>query len=417
MTSNHVLMLTSMWPPVSMAGTHRPLRLAQRLPALGWKTTVLTPTVTRSPYESSMPLDFDLPVPADVQVLRPATPMPAWRTRRRLAQAAELMGQLRNFQRVASRLSWQPIFFPEWTRGALKTAREAHMRDPFSVVWATGNPWGIFLTARKIARALNLPLVLDYRDPWTANPDRPKLSGLRNRYQRHLEGKCIRSARGISYVHPRCLDENKAIFERPANAIWRVIYNGFVEEAAQHSICGDEEPTVIHGGHCYAGRSAVPVLETMRAMAVKDRPRVRFFGNLDAQAERWLGKEHSPLHFEHHGLVSTDEIKAHMRGSAAQLLLVGPEHAHAVPSKIFDYMKSGRPVIGIGPEHAEVRTIIEECGIGVWCTPENRAGIASALRSAKAGTLPYAPQLSKIERFSADNMAIDTAKLLNDVCG
>ena len=416
MTSKHVLMLTGIWPPLSTAGTHRPLRLAHRLPALGWKTTVLTPTVTRNPYESRMKLDFDMVEPTDVDVLRPTTKLPLWRFRRRLAQSAELIGQSRNFERITRRFLWHPAFFKEWTRGALKTAIAAHKHDPFDVIWVTGNPWGIFLTARSVARVLNIPLVLDYRDPWTANPDAPQLRGFRARYQRSLEAKCVKIAAGIAYVHPRCLTENERVFGRPKGAKWRVIYNGFTAQDNSLPHLGTEQPTVIHGGHCYAGRSAVPVLKALQDIEPVSRPRVRFFGNLDVPAEQWLKAQETPSSFEHLGLVQSDEIIGHMRGSAAQLLLVGPQHAHAIPSKVFDYMQSGRPVIGIGPLHAEVRNIVEGCGLGVWCSPEDHQGIINALLMAREGTLPFTPNAAQIEKFSADNMAIETASLLREVC-
>ena len=202
MTQRRVLMLTSTWPPLIKAGTHRPLRLARRLPELGWQPTILTPIITRTPYEGSLTLDFDVETPQNVEVLRPTARMPRWRTRRRLAQLAGLAGQLRNFQRVASRLSWEPIFFPEWTKGASRVAQAAHAKTPFDVVWATGDPWGIFSTAKHISKTLGIPLVLDYRDPWTASPDRPSQSGLKHQYQRKIEADCVTAAARFSIQPP-----------------------------------------------------------------------------------------------------------------------------------------------------------------------------------------------------------------------
>ena len=273
MTQRRVLMLTSTWPPLIKAGTHRPLRLARRLPELGWQPTILTPIITRTPYEGSLTLDFDVETPQNVEVLRPTARMPRWRTRRRLAQLAGLAGQLRNFQRVASRLSWEPIFFPEWTKGASRVAQAAHAKTPFDVVWATGDPWGIFSTAKHISKTLGIPLVLDYRDPWTASPDRPSQSGLKHQHQRKIEADCVTAAQGISYVHPRCLTENERIFSRPKDAVWKVIYNGYEPIETSLPPIGEELPTIVHGGICYGGRSAVPVLEALSRLPESDQPR------------------------------------------------------------------------------------------------------------------------------------------------
>ena len=151
----HVLMLTCTWPPLVKAGTHRPLRLASRLGEYDWKPTVLTPTLTRSPYEYDLSLDFQLETPQGVKVLRPKLKMPAWRARRRIGQLADLLGQKRVFEGITNRLLLNPSFFPEWTKGALIEAIQAHAKTPFDVVWATGSHWGIFSTARTIAAHLN----------------------------------------------------------------------------------------------------------------------------------------------------------------------------------------------------------------------------------------------------------------------
>ena len=37
-------------------------------------------------------------------------------------------------------------------------------------IYAAGGPWTTFLAARDISRLTGVPLVLDYRDPWSANP-------------------------------------------------------------------------------------------------------------------------------------------------------------------------------------------------------------------------------------------------------
>lgn len=408
-------MLACTWPPLVKAGTHRPLRLASRLGDYQWTPTVLTPTITRSPYEYDLSLDFELETPQHVEVLRPNLKMPAWRARRRVGQLAELLGQKRIFEGITNRLLLNPSFFPEWTKGALIAAVEAHEKTPFDAIWATGSHWGIFSTARIIATHLNLPLALDYRDPWTASPDRTGNGGLKLRYQRRIEAACLASARGVSYVHPRCLTENERVFGKPKNAIWRTIYNGFVDKDIDVPPIGDEHPTLVHGGNCYAGRSAVPILQAIDGLRPSERPRARFFGALDRSAQDWLKSNSTPDGFEHNALIPSHVLTQHLLGSAAQLIIVGQTHAHAVPSKIFDYMQVGKPVLGIGPTHSEVKRIIETCGLGVWCNTDDVNGIKQAMMLAARRQIPFNPRAEEIARFSADRMASDTAAFLNEV--
>ena len=408
-------MLASTWPPLVKAGTHRPLRLATRLPEHQWMPTILTPTITRSPYEYDLTLDFKLDTPANVEVLRPSLKMPIWRTRRRLAQFANLIGQKRLFESMTNRVLINPGFFPEWTKGALIEASKAHRQSPFDVVWVTGGHWGLFDTARIIAQHLGCPLVLDYRDPWTASPDRTNDGGLKLRYQRRIEAACLAAAKAVSYVHPRCLTENEAVFGKPDNAIWATIYNGFIDMNLDVDPIGTEHPTLVHGGNCYAGRSAMPILKALNELHASERPRARFFGALDRSTLDWLKTNPTPDGFERHDLIPSHELTQHLLGAAAQLIIVGQSHAHAVPSKIFDYMQVGRPVIGIGPPHAEVKDIIETCGLGVWCDTNDINGIKMAMKLAACDQIPFNPDAQRIARYSADRMAGDTAELLNQV--
>ncbi|MGB0645730.1 MAG: hypothetical protein ACPGQS_01080, partial [Bradymonadia bacterium] len=330
MKTRRVLMLACTWPPLVKAGTHRPLRLATRLSNYDWLPTVLTPTLTRSPYEYDLSLDFDIEVPEHVQVIRPSKKMPRWRLRRRFGQVAALLGQKRLFEAFTNRVLIQPSFFPEWANGAILSACEAHLKTPFDVVWVTGSHWGLFPVAKDIAVKLGLPLVLDYRDPWTANPDAPDRSGIKHLYHRQLESDCLQFAAGVSFVHPRCLEENQRVFGQPKGSIWRTIYNGYVERDLDLNTQPTARPTLIHGGNCYAGRSAVPILEALQQIPIAKRPHIQFFGALDRHAIDWLRSNPNPEGFRHEALIPSQTLFQHLKNAAAQMLLVGPEHAHAV---------------------------------------------------------------------------------------
>ena len=217
-----------------------------------------------------------------------------------------------------------------------------------------------FPAAKVIANALELPLILDYRDPWTASPDRHKTLSLKERYLRRLEAECVNVAAGISFVHPRCLDEHAKVFGRPKNATWRVITNGYEELSSPT----DQEPlatgSLTHAGQCYGGRSAIPVLEALNLIPSEKRPITQFFGNLDPQSVAWLKYRPALDSFEQHTHRPNREIQQILRTALANILIVGKEHSHAVPSKLFDYMLAKRPILGIGPANAEAQNIVEK---------------------------------------------------------
>ena len=193
------------------------------------------------------------------------------------------------------------------------------------------------------------------------------------------------------------------------------IYIGFIDMNLDADLLGNDLPSLVHGGNCYSGRSALPVIEALKALPPSDRPRARFFGALDRKTLDWLNVNPVPAGFERHDLVPSHVLTQHLLGAAAQLLIVGQSHAHAVPSKIFDYMQVGLPGIGIGPAHAEVKNIIDECGLGLWCDTNDVNGIKNAMILAAHNQIPFNPDATRIARYSADRMARDTATLLSQV--
>jgi colanic acid biosynthesis glycosyl transferase WcaI len=53
----------------------------------------------------------------------------------------------------------------------------------------------------------------------------------------------------------------------------------------------------------------------------------------------------------------------------------------SVPSKLYNYMAAGRPIIGLATEASEVAKIIREVRCGVFAPPDDAAAIAAAIRS------------------------------------
>jgi colanic acid biosynthesis glycosyl transferase WcaI len=72
--------------------------------------------------------------------------------------------------------------------------------------------------------------------------------------------------------------------------------------------------------------------------------------------------------------------------SAADVLLVplDKEKSHlSVPSKLYNFMAAGRPILGLAVEDSEVAKIIWETDCGVCAPPDDPRAIADALRSLK----------------------------------
>jgi glycosyltransferase involved in cell wall biosynthesis len=420
--AGRVLMVTARWPPHGTVGVRRPVRLARHLPRFGWTPVVLADEPARAPHEGAPTLDETIEAPP-VEVHRARALFPLYRVRHGVEAAlavAGLKGPAHAFRRFTRGLLL-PDHYPEWTPAVVRAARKL---GPVDVVWATGMPFGSFVAAAAAAAALQRPLVLDYRDPWS-QADAGELK-LRHRLRlppaAHalLEEVLLRRAAGVSYVNHDMLNRNRVAFGVPPDAVWEVIPNGFdaAELAGLEPLRG-ERPTLLYAGNCYGGRSMLPVLEALAAgFGPGDRGLVlEVYGELDVAAQRFLEKHPLPGRVVVSGRVGSAEIHRRLLGADALLLIIGAEHRSGLTGKIFDYLAAGRPIVGVGPPDAAAADLVERGGLGAWIREGDRQGLARTLRLIENGRLPFAPRPETWRAYTAEAMAERTARLLDRVAG
>lgn len=83
----------------------------------------------------------------------------------------------------------------------------------------------------------------------------------------------------------------------------------------------------------------------------------------------------------HHGFLDRRELAEFMTGSMAGIMtyLPRPNHMTALPTKLYDYMAAGLPVIV--SNFPLWKSIVEEGGCGICVDPENPRAIAEAVES------------------------------------
>jgi len=408
--NRRVLMITAAWPPVGRVGARRPLRLARRLSALGWSPVILTPT-PECVFRRLPVMDPSLGEPP-VDVYRVPGLIPSTRLDRLLGRLPGPIG--RPFRLLLSDLLF-PDQYPEWTRAAVRAAQAL---DPVDVVWVTGGPWGIFVPGAAVARALGVPLVLDYRDPWTvdAKPRRTPIAMPRPAL-RWLEGRILRRADGVAFVNEDILERTQAAFGRHS-APWTVIPNGFDPmDVMDATPIRPLRPTLLYAGSCYASRSMAPVLQALSFAFGDGRSGIhlRVFGELDPAAARILEEAPMPGRVDAGGRIPAADLAGHLRGADALLLIIGKGHKTALSAKVFDYLQAGRPILGYGPADCAAADLVRRCGVGLWA--HDQETLVEALRRLDDRRMPYAPKPDEIARYSADTMAMRTAHLLDEVVG
>ena len=234
-------------------------------------------------------------------------------------------------------VEWGLQLVLQYKRGKLKDL------DDIDVVWVTGGPFGFFVAGTLLANALNKPLVLDYRDPWTTHrPARTWWIAPPQSLFRQIEAWALSQASAVAYIHHEAMMANRAAFGQSTNALWSVIINSFdpidLGDLPPRSLSIESKtPAIVYAGNFYNERSAVPIIRALQRLEQEDPQSqaypvtLHLFGQLDRPAQELLKKQTlTASRLKLYPRRSAEEIGAIMKGAEALLLVIGESGGHQI---------------------------------------------------------------------------------------
>ena len=360
-----VVLVSPHFPPSSLAGVHRARHLAKHLPAHGWWPIVLR--VDEAQYEETADPALAALVPREVEQIR-------------VGAAPASVARRFGIGDVGLRGLW-PL------RRAL--AQIAARRDLKAVV-ITGSPFYPMLLSGFIRHRLDLPVVLDFQDPWVSAEGASRAmwskGAVAHRLAVALEPKAVRGAAFITSVSER---QNDELAQR--NPRWRR------ERMAAIPIGGDPEdflamreappgprldPSFVNLSYVGAflpraqplARVLFAALGDLRRAEprVAERLRLQFVGSSNdpgGHADyrvRALALEQGVGDL----IVETPQRVAYLEALAllAQsqgLLLIGSDEPHYTASKIYAALMSGVPYLSLYHSASSAHQILLHAGGGV----------------------------------------------------
>jgi hypothetical protein len=248
---------------------------------------------------------------------------------------------------------------------------------------ASGPPFVPFGACVRWAARRQVPVILDYRDLWSRNPISRYPRIARFLVNRFLERPINRAATLLSTVSHGC----KEMIERDSMDIpVRVLLNSpdasyrmfFAEIAAAKALSAARSNRdglscfrIVFTGQIYPHCTFAPVIHALlRApKAILERVEVHYFGGCSAMIRREFGQFGTESLLVDHGMVSKAESVEAILDADLLLSLVHTESTSSDPAvsglmttKIYDYLLSGKPILSIGPNDAEVNRFARDIG-------------------------------------------------------
>ena len=284
-------------------------------------------------------------------------------------------------------MRYRTVAYARSVANAVDAARALHRETPFDLVYSRSLPMIAHVIGYWASRALGLPWIANINDPWDVHlaPDLGfvNISPLEARLSTYWLKRTLEAADLITYPSERLWKYHERCSGRRHNA--EVIPHIGLSRPADH---GAETITIIHAGKI--GKNELPersaagffratsrLLE--KSPAIRDRLRIVFVGPQDdytSQIASGLGLQRN-LSFT--GRVDYEESLRQI-GSADLCLLVEAKYKEGIylPSKLADYVVSGKPVLALSPKQGTVSDLAALRGV-YRVNPEDDESIERSL--------------------------------------
>jgi glycosyltransferase involved in cell wall biosynthesis len=400
-----VLLIAYHYPPcVGSSGLQRTLAFSRYLPKQGWSPVVLT--CTDGAYEKTSSAQLQ-DIPAEARVVR------AWA--RDASQMLRVAGRYPFAATLPDRwLSW----FPHAVWSGVRAAR----RYGVSCIWSTYPIATAHLIGAAIARITGLPWVADFRDPMVELdadtgehfPREPRLRRARLRVESKVVARAARLVFCTETARRICLERYPQL--SPDRTV--VIQNGYNEElfaevtGAASAATDAAAVKLVHSGTIYPGRDRGPdaLFAAIRALAERGAIRPGSFTlvlratGCDDHLRKLIEQTNIADFVQLAPAIPYREALAEMLQTTASLVLQGSTSNAAVPAKLYEYLRAGRPILALTDSAGETAATLERVGGAYLAALDDPAAIGERLHellrdiSAGAARVPDAAVVRTFER-------------------
>jgi glycosyltransferase involved in cell wall biosynthesis len=310
--------------------------------------------------------------------------------------------------------------FPLSVARAVKRVRETNPDVLISIV----NPFHQHLIGYLASKITGKPWVAEFRDPILTHPDREggpmRIAGA------FVERLTVRNADRVVWLDG--IQVPKGYFSvtypsAPKDRLIKLPPMGF--DAERFEIINPESFqnfTITYAGSFYDGWiEPYGYLDGLAAFASTEQPtlRTRFYGDWNdayatASMRRGLNNYVSSYDFVEH-----DRMISILKGSDVLLYIGGIDERNRrnLPSKIWDYLGAGTPILALVDESFRVASFVEDNGLGIAVDPGDTQRVADAIQSFYDGTFEYDPNQELFSKYTRQQQAAVYTDMLLKLIG
>ena len=299
---------------------------------------------------------------------------------------ADLLAALGPASRVTrvARWFWGPL---DCSWNAVRAAWRLARQHRYDLILATGPPWATINAGLVLSKLTGIPMVVDFRDPWTHGGlwEARGGSATARHVQRRWEAAALRAAAGIVCIHPVAAARlrNRLPPDRRERVV--CVPNGHHETPlGAPRVAGQDRCVFAHLGKFHPRLRPPGLVLDAFALACRDpgfaAQALFVHTGSGHEFEDQVRARHLERQVLLHPPVSLQESLRLMRGADVLVLFNAlTVDADEVPTaKIYDYLAVRRPVLGIVSDGSASAQLLAHTGNATVCGNDDPVRIADA---------------------------------------
>jgi glycosyltransferase involved in cell wall biosynthesis len=401
-----------------MGGVQRVAYLSSHLSRLGWNVTVLTVKPFEYPAYDWTIADK---LPQSVTVLR-ATPIEQNIPKRIVSGVAARGMETESAHAGSGTAGWAML--PDnkilSIAGMLNSIQTVVRQVRPDAVITSSPPPSVHLVGCYLRKYFGIKWLADYRDIWFSQSKTVHKTSLHRKLHSYLERKFVTSADRTVVVSDGHLDKLRASYQT-AKDRFHLIPNGYEENMFAETTLPTEQNGTFRLGYCGTLNhlTYVPgMFEAFLDMSKSHSISVDICGMVSPQVQADIDRLDPDRRLIHlHGYkVHQQAVEFRMRCDANLITLAPGRHLEkTIPGKVYETLRTPRPVIGIVPRDSSTWRLLSRFGDVILVDASNIAGSTNTLSDMTRSSGSDIGRRTGIDQFSWKTLASQYDRLLREV--
>ncbi len=372
-----VLVIAYYFPPMGLSGVQRTLKFVKYMKNYNWEPTVITTgNVAYFAHDNSLLKESE---EAGIRVIRTEGKDP----NSVLAKFGTVKIPGEFVRKLFNRIS-QTFFIPDnkksWSKKAYTAGEKLLVAEKYDLIFVTGPPFSAFITASKLKKKFNLPLVVDYRDMWYDSYLAFYPTPVHKYLNKKWEYNSLKAADKIIVTNRKIKERIINTFQFLTFEDLTIISHGYDPEDFENSVPipkSTKKMILTYSGIFYEHNTPKYLFKAFKKLSI-ERPDIT--SNIELNFIGLLGKDNKKLikklkleeYIKDFGYLNhSDAVQKIVSSDVLWMMLGNWKYNDSIlPGKLYEYFGSHKAFIACLPEGA-ARMAAKEYGAAFITDPDN----------------------------------------------